>query len=60
MTRAGIKEYHVLLTNANKLPADDTDKTQEKDIYALKLLNSTAYNELVLTQEDTVCFQMVE
>ena len=60
MTRSGIKEYHVLLTRANKLPADDTDKTQEKDIYALKLLNSTAYNELVLTQEDTVCFQMVE
>ena len=30
MARAGIKGYHVLLTGAKKIPADDTDKTQEK------------------------------
>ena len=26
----------------------------------MKLLNKTAYNELMLTQEDTVCFQIGE
>ena len=26
----------------------------------MKLLNKTAFNELILVQEDTVCFHMIE
>ena len=26
----------------------------------MNLLNKTAYNEVILTQEDTVCFQIIE
>ena len=54
MTIAGIKGYHVLLTGAKKIPADDADKTKEKYISSLKLLNFTADNELMIAQEDTV------
>ena len=34
--------------------ADDAEKTKKKQIDALKLLNFTAYNDLLLAQEDTV------
>ena len=54
MAGSGIKGYHVLLTGAKKIPADDADKTQEKLFYALKLLNFTAYNKLIIYQEGTV------
>ena len=60
MEGAGIKGYHVLLTGAKKIRTDDADKTQEKEISALKLFNSTAYNELILAQEEMVCFQIFE
>ena len=43
-----------------KILADDADEKQEKEIYALKLLIFIAYNELILTQEDTVLFHIVE
>ena len=49
MARAGIKGYHFLLTGAKKIPDYDADK-QKKDISALKLLNFTVYNNLILAQ----------
>ena len=60
MARSGIKEYHVLITGNKKIPEDDADKTQEKDIAAPKLLNFTAYNDLIHAQEDTVYFNIIE
>ena len=60
MTGAGIKGYHVLLTGAKKIPADDKYEILEKEIAKLKLLNFTAYNELILAQEYTVCFHIIE
>ena len=54
MARYGIKGYHVLLICAKNISADDVGKTQEKEISTLKLLNFTAYNEITLTQKDTV------
>ena len=60
MTREGIKGYHVILTGAKKIPADDEDEIQEKEISELNLLNFTDYNELIITQEDTVCFQIIK
>ena len=60
MARTEIKGYHVLLTGDNNIPAGGADKTQEKETSALKLLNFTAYNELILAQEYTLCFHIVE
>ena len=40
--------------------ADDADKTKIEGFSEFKLLNKTAYNELILPQEDTVCFQIFE
>ena len=51
MEIAGIKRYHILVTGANKIPADDVDQTQGF-FNALKSLNFTAYNELITAQED--------
>ena len=58
VARVGIKRYHVLLTGAKTIPADDKDKTKEKEIDKLKILNFTAYNNLILAQEDTVYFEI--
>ena len=33
----GIKGYHLLLTGAKKIPADDAEETQEREISALKV-----------------------
>ena len=60
MAGAEIKVYHVLLTSDKEVLADDKDKIQEKEIAKLKLLNFTAYNELIIAQEDKVCFQIIE
>ena len=60
MARSEIKGYHILLTGAKKFPADNADKREEKSVSALKLLKFTSYNELVLSQEDTISFQIVE
>ena len=60
MVISGIKGYHVLLTGDKKIPADDADKAKGKYISALKLLNFTAYNEMIPPQEDSVCFNIVE
>ena len=60
MTRSGIKGYHVLLPGAREIPANNADKTKVKEISSLKLLNFTTYNNLILTQEETVFFHIVE
>ena len=60
MARSGIKEYHVFLTGTKIILSVDEDKIQEREIAEFKLLNFTAYNELILSQEDTVCFQIIE
>ena len=60
MEGSGIKGYHVLLRGAKKIPADDVDETQEKEISSFKLLNLIAYKELILAQEDKVCFKIVK
>ena len=52
MARYVIKGYHVLITGAKKILADDADKTEDKEFSALNLLNFTSYNELILSQED--------
>ena len=48
MERAVIKGYHVLLTGDKTIPSDDKDKTKQKEIAEIKLLNFTVYNKLVL------------
>ena len=42
MEGSRIKGYHVLINDENKIPADDADKTKEKEISAVKILNVTA------------------
>ena len=49
MEISGIKGYNILITCDNKIHADDPHKTKEKNS-ELKLLNGTAYNELILDQ----------
>ena len=39
--------------------AENTDK-KNKEVSAIKLLNFTVYIEIILAQEDRVCFQIVE
>ena len=56
---SGIQGYHVLLIGAIKILEDDADEAQEKKT-ALKLIKFTAYNELILAQKYTVCFQIIE
>ena len=58
--RVVIKGYDVLLTGDNTILVYDAEKTKLKGFYELKLLNKTANNDLILAQEDTVCFHIVE
>ena len=60
MTKSGIRGYHVLLTGAKKIPTGDTEKIQQREIFALKLLYFKAYNKLIIAQEDTAYFQIFE
>ena len=60
MARSGIKGYDTLLTGDKKNSADDADETKDEGVSALKLLNKKAYNELILAQEDTVCFRSLK
>ena len=50
MARSGIKGYDVLLTDDSKITAYDKDKTKERGVSDLELLNKTAYNELILAK----------
>ena len=60
MARSGIKIYHVLLTGDKKIPADGAYKTEGKEVSTLEILSFTAYDELILSQKDTVWFHIVE
>ena len=60
MAKYGMKLYHVLKTRAKKILADIVLKTKVKGVSTLKLVNFTAYNELILAQEEVLCFQIVE
>ena len=50
MARYGIKEKDVLLSEEKKL----------QGFYELKLINKKTYYEIILAQEDTVCFNIVK
>ena len=60
MEGAGIKGYYVLLTIYKTITDDDKDEIQDKEISELKLINITAYNELIIAQEYTIWFQIIE
>ena len=61
MKRYVNKTYDILLTGDMKIPADDTEKKEDKVVtYTSKLLNKIAYNDIVLAQEEMVCFQITE
>ena len=57
ISRPGIKICDVLITGDKK---DYSKETKLKVVSELKLLNKTAYNELVLAQEDMFYFMIVE
>ena len=54
MAGYGIKGYYVIITGDKKILTYVTGETKEKEVAAIKLLNFTAYNELIIAQEDTV------
>ena len=60
MAKSGILGYNTLLTFDKKIPADDVEERKYKGVSGPTLLNNTAYNELILAQESTVCFQISE
>ena len=57
--KAGIKGYGVLHRGDNKILEDDAE-LKKKRVYVLRLLNKTVSNELILSQEEMVWFQIVE
>ena len=59
MSRTGIKGYHILITGDKNILVGDALK-KIKSFSELKLLNKTAYNNLILTQEDTFYFRIDE
>ena len=53
--------YNILVKGDTKILVDDTRETKDKGVTAtLNFLIKTAYNEIILAQEDTVCFQIIE
>ena len=61
MAKAGIKVYYILLAVNAETLKDNGYKTKDNGVMAtLKLLNKTGYNELMLSQEDKICFQIIE
>ena len=56
----GIKGYDTPLKGDKKIPVYDADETKYEGVTELKLLNNKYYNELILSQKDTVCFQVIE
>ena len=60
MARYVIRVYNVLIIGGWKILEDDADKTKVKVISELNLINKTAYNELILAQEDMVYFHIIE
>ena len=61
MARSGIKGFNILIAVDMKTLAGNTYQNKYKVVTAtLKLINKTAYNELIIYQEDVVCFQIVK
>ena len=61
MERDWIKGYNTLLMGDNKTSEYDTYKTTYSGVTtALKLINKTAYNEVIIVPEDTVYFQIAK
>ena len=58
--RYGINGYDVLITGDKNILEYDAYKTKVKEIYEMKLLNNTYYTDMILAQEDTVYFQVIE
>ena len=59
MERDGIKRYNILITGDTKILADNKEETKYKgDAATFKLISKTAYNGLITSQEDTVCFNI--
>ena len=59
LARAGRLGYDNILIGTVKTPSDNAEEnTKEDDI--LKQLNKNAYKDLVLAQDETVCFHTVE
>ena len=58
LARSGLLGYDVILRGTVKTPEyNKEENTKEDDI--LKQINKNLYNDLVLEQDDTVCFQIV-
>ena len=61
MARSKIKVYYILPRGNTKTPTDDYEETKEREVTAtLKMINKIAYNELIIPQEDTICFHIFE
>ena len=60
MEGSGMKGYDVLLKGVRKILEDHKYETKEKWFSELKLINKTAYKDLILAQEDTICFHLTE
>ena len=61
MARCGIKGCKILIRGNVKPLADNTYETKDEGFSArLKMINTTAYNKHILSQEDKVCFHVVE
>ena len=60
MARAGINKYDIVLRGTVKNLVDDVLKKDQGYTAVLINLNNIVYNELILRQDDIVCFQIVE
>ena len=61
MKRAVINVYDTPLTGDTEISDDNAYKTKDNVVMdTLKLLNKTAYKKLILAQEDTIYFQIIE
>ena len=59
LSRSWLRGYNVILRDAVKTPVDnEEEKIKEDDM--LNQLNKNAYNDLILAQDDTVFFHIVE
>ena len=61
MAGSKIKGYNILVTGNTKILVDDTEEIKEIGVtVSLNFLSKTAYNKIILSQEDTVCFNITE
>ena len=59
LARAGQLGYDIILRGTAKKPTENLEENTKGDAI-LKKLKKNAYNDLILAQDDTVCFQIVE